>query len=309
MTNTAEDPRVVAITGASGMVGTALTRSLENDGIRVVRFVRRETGGDPNERTWSPKESELDPAALADVDAVVHLAGASIGDRRWTPEVKQLVLQSRVDGTRLLAQTLAAMPAEARPRSWISASAVGYYGDTGERVVDESGPLGTGFLAEVCEAWEGAAQAAKDAGMPVAHARIGVILSAQGGALAQMLTPFKLGLGGVVGSGKQGFPWVSLNDVVRAIRFLLRHPELRGPYNLAGPQLRTNAEFTKALGAALRRPTVIPLPGFLARAGLGRDMANELLLQGQRVVPKALLDAGFQFEEATLEAALKRALA
>lgn len=289
------------------MVGRALSRSLQQDGVRVVRLVRGrgEVGADA--RFWAPSEGVLDPAHLADADAVVHLAGANIGDKRWTAAVKRDVLESRVQGTRLIAETLAGMKGP-RPASLVSASAVGYYGDTGARTVDERGPLGTGFLAEVCEAWEGALAPARDAGVRVAVARIGVILDGQGGALSKMILPFKLGVGGVVGSGKQGFPWVSLHDVVRAFRFLLAHPELRGPFNVVGPELLDNAGFTRTLGAVLHRPTVLPLPGFLARAGLGGEMASELLLQGQRVTPTALLAAGFQFDDADLRAALERAL-
>ncbi|MBK8407659.1 MAG: TIGR01777 family protein [Sandaracinaceae bacterium] len=308
MTENVREPSTVVITGASGMVGRALSRSLQQDGVRVVRLVRGrgEVGADA--RFWAPGDGVLDPAHLADADAVVHLAGANIGDKRWTAAVKRDVLESRVQGTRLIAQTLAGMTG-ARPAALISASAVGYYGDTGARTVDEGGPLGTGFLAEVCEAWEGALAPARDAGVRVAVARLGVILDGQGGALSKMITPFKLGVGGVVGSGRQGFPWVSLHDVVRAFRFLLAHPELRGPFNVVGPELLDNAGFTRTLGAFLHRPTVLPLPGFLARAGLGGEMATELLLQGQLVTPTALLDAGFVFDDAELRAALTRALA
>ncbi|MBP7683331.1 MAG: TIGR01777 family oxidoreductase [Deltaproteobacteria bacterium] len=308
MTENVREPSTVVITGASGMVGRALSRSLQQDGVRVVRLVRGrgEVGADA--RFWAPGDGVLDPAHLADADAVVHLAGANIGDKRWTAAVKRDVLESRVQGTRLIAQTLAGMTG-ARPAALISASAVGYYGDTGARTVDEGGPLGTGFLAEVCEAWEGALAPARDAGVRVAVARLGVILDGQGGALSKMITPFKLGVGGVVGSGRQGFPWVSLHDVVRAFRFLLAHPELRGPFNVVGPELLDNAGFTRTLGAFLHRPTVLPLPGFLARAGLGGEMATELLLQGQLVTPTALLDAGFVFDDAKLRAALTRALA
>lgn len=289
------------------MVGRALTASLEADGVQVVRLVRRSADVGPHARYWSPSEGVLDPAALADADAVVHLAGANIGDRRWTDAVKRDVLDSRVAGTTLIARTLARLPAGPRP-ALVSASAVGFYGDTGARVVDEQAPRGEGFLADVCSAWEASLAPAREAGVRVAVARIGVVLDRAGGALPKMLTPFKLGLGGVVGSGKQGFPWVSLGDVVRGLRFLVEQPALSGPFNLVGPELLDNATFTRELGAVLGRPTVIPLPGFLARAGLGGEMANELLLQGQRVRPAALLAAGFEFQDATLRAALTRAL-
>jgi hypothetical protein len=190
----------------------------------------------------------------------------------------------------------------------VSASAVGFYGDTGARTVDERAPRGEGFLADVCDAWETSLAPLEGADVRVAVARLGVILDPDGGALAKMLTPFKLGLGGVVGSGKQGFPWVSLRDVVGAIRFLLDTPDQRGPFNVVGPELLDNAGFTRALGATLKRPTVIPLPGFMARAGLGGQMATELLLQGQRATPTALLAGGFVFQDTTLSGALSHAL-
>ena len=308
MSSATREPSTVVITGATGMVGTALERSLRQDGVRVVRLVRSRSEVGPDARFWAPSDRILDPAHLADADAVVHLAGMNIGDKRWTDEVKRQVKASRVDGTRLLAKTLAGMT-QGRPATLISASAVGYYGDTGDRVVDERAPLGSGFLADVCQAWEAELEPAREAGVRVAVARLGVVLDKQGGVLAKMLIPFKLGVGGAIGSGKQGLPWVSLHDVVRALRFLLVHPELRGPFNVVGPETLDNAGFTRTLGAYLRRPTILPLPGFMARAGLGGEMANELLLHGQRVRPAALEAAGFTFEDPDLRTALERALA
>lgn len=308
MSSATREPSTVVITGATGMVGTALERSLRQDGVRVVRLVRSRSEVGPDARFWAPSDRILDPAHLADADAVVHLAGMNIGDKRWTDDVKRQVKASRVDGTRLLARTLAGMT-QGRPATLISASAVGYYGDTGTRVVDEQAPVGSGFLADVCQAWEAELEPAREAGVRVAVARLGVVLDKQGGVLAKMLTPFKLGVGGAIGSGKQGLPWVSLHDVVRAFRFLLVHNELRGPFNVVGPETLDNAGFTRALGAYLRRPTILPLPGFMARAGLGGEMANELLLHGQRVRPAALEAAGFTFEDPDLRTALERALA
>lgn len=308
MSSATREPSTVVITGATGMVGTALERSLRQDGVRVVRLVRSRSEVGPDARFWAPSDRILDPAHLADADAVVHLAGMNIGDKRWTDDVKRQVKASRVDGTRLLAKTLAGMT-QGRPATLISASAVGYYGDTGDRVVDERAPLGSGFLADVCQAWEAELEPAREAGVRVAVARLGVVLDKQGGVLAKMLVPFKLGVGGAIGSGKQGLPWVSLHDVVRALRFLLVHPELRGPFNVVGPETLDNAGFTRTLGAYLRRPTILPLPGFMARAGLGGEMANELLLHGQRVRPAALEAAGFTFEDPDLRTALERALA
>ena len=308
MSSATREPSTVVITGATGMVGTALERSLRQDGVRVVRLVRSRSEVGPDARFWAPSDRILDPAHLADADAVVHLAGMNIGDKRWTDDVKRQVKASRVDGTRLLAKTLAGMT-QGRPATLISASAVGYYGDTGDRGVDERAPLGSGFLADVCQAWEAELEPAREAGVRVAVARLGVVLDKQGGVLAKMLIPFKLGVGGAIGSGKQGLPWVSLHDVVRALRFLLVHPELRGPFNVVGPETLDNAGFTRTLGAYLRRPTILPLPGFMARAGLGGEMANELLLHGQRVRPAALEAAGFTFEDPDLRTALERALA
>ncbi|MCA9576467.1 MAG: TIGR01777 family oxidoreductase [Polyangiales bacterium] len=305
--STSKGPSTVVVTGASGLVGQALCRSLADDGARVVRLVRSRQQVAEDARYWSPAEGVLDPAALADADAIVHLAGSNIGDRRWTAAVKRDVLDSRVSGTSLLARTLAGMSG-ARPKTLLSASAVGFYGDTGARTVDEGAPRGEGFLADVCEAWEASLAPARESGVRVVVARLGVVLSAEGGALRKMLPPFKLGLGGVVGSGTQGFPWVSLPDVVGALRFLVAAEDAGGVFNIVGPELVDNAAFTKTLGSVLGRPTVIPLPGFMARVGLGGEMADELLLQGQRVVPKALRDAGFAFRHEKLEAALRETL-
>lgn len=307
MSAATREPSTVVITGASGLVGTALERSLRQDGVRVVRLVRSRGDVGPDARFWAPTDGILDPAHLADADAIIHLAGMNIGDKRWTDSVKREVLASRVLGTGLIAKTLAGMTGP-RPATLLSASAVGYYGDTGNRTVDESAPLGTGFLAEVCQGWEAALEPARAAGVRVAVARLGVVMDKQGGVLGKMLIPFKLGVGGVVGSGKQGLPWVSLHDVVRAFRFLLAREDLHGPFNVVGPETLDNAGFTRTLGAVLHRPTVFPLPGFVARVGLGGEMANELLLQGQRVKPAALTAAGFVFEDADLRSALERAL-
>ncbi len=290
----------VCITGASGLIGTALKASLRSDGHQVVSLVRRNPLS-PDEVQWDPTSRRLDPVALSDVDGVVHLAGAGIADKRWTQARRRLVLDSRVDGTTAVAEALAA--AEPRPRWLVSASAVGWYGDTGNRPVDESAPAGKGFLAEVCERWEAAAAPAVDAGVRVTFPRTGLVLSRRGGLLSRLLPLFRLGLGGKLGSGKQYWPWISLADEVSALRFLIES-DLSGPVNLTGPQPVTNAEFTRTLGSVLGRPTVATVPGFALRLAVG-DFAEEGILSGQRVVPRVLTDAGFEFAHPTLRAALQ----
>ena len=278
----------IAVTGASGLIGSALVPSLRRGGHEVVRLVRRGSSA-PDEVMWDPGAHRLDPAALADVDAVVHLAGAGVGDRRWTSSYRRTVLRSRVDGTTTVARALA--EADPRPRVLLSGSAIGWYGDTGDRVVDESSPSGEGFLAEVCRQWEGATAPAEQAGVRVAHLRTGVVMAAHGGALAQQLPLFRLGLGGRLGSGRQWVSWISLPDQVRAMEFLLT-ADVAGPVNLVAPEPVTNAELTRTLGQALHRPAVLPVPGLALRLALG-EFAEEAVLAGQRVVPRVLAEAGF----------------
>jgi uncharacterized protein (TIGR01777 family) len=278
----------IAVTGASGLIGSALVPSLRRGGHEVVRLVRRESSA-PDEVMWDPGAHRLDPAALADVDAVVHLAGAGVGDRRWTSAYRRTVLRSRVDGTTTLARALA--EADPRPRVLLSGSAIGWYGDTADRVVDESTPSGEGFLAEVCRRWEAATAPAEEAGVRVTHLRTGVVLAADGGALAQQLPLFRLGLGGRLGSGRQWVSWISLPDQVWAMEFLLT-AGVAGPVNLVAPEPVTNAEFTRALGRALHRPTLLRVPGLPLRLALG-EFADEAVLAGQRVAPRALAEADF----------------
>ncbi len=292
----------IAVTGSSGLIGRALVSALEEDAHETVRLVRREatTAG---EASWDPTSGIVDVAALAGVDAIIHLAGETIG-QRWTSSTKRAVRESRVDGTRSIAQAVAAL--DPTP-VLVCASAIGFYGDRGDEILTESSSLGTGFLADVVEAWEDAAQPARDAGARVVHLRQGIVLSRQGGALQRLLTPFKLGVGGRVGSGKQWWSWIGLEDVVAAYRFALE-AELEGPVNVTSPNPATNAEFVKALGRALGRPAIFPLPSFAVSLAFGQ-MGREMLLGGQRVLPERLARAGFDFTQPTLDAALAAALA
>jgi uncharacterized protein (TIGR01777 family) len=282
----------VAITGGSGLIGASLASFLTTGGHRVVSLVRDSRKLSEGKIFWNPAAGVLDPADLEGVDAVVHLAGSSIADRRWTDERRRAIKQSRARGTELLARTLATM--RGGPRTLISASAVGYYGDRGDRVVDEHEPSGKGFLAEVCRAWEGAVEPAERAGLRVVRLRIGVVLSPAGGALGQMLLPFKLGVGGRLGSGKQYLSWIDLDDLVGLMHHALHDDRLHGPVNATAPNPVTNAAFTSALGRALGRPTVLPVPAVALKALFG-ELGTEALLWGQRVVPAKATGAGFDF--------------
>ncbi|MGY2079493.1 TIGR01777 family oxidoreductase [Modestobacter sp. SYSU DS0657] len=296
----------VAVTGSSGLIGSALVPALRADGHEVVRLVRR-TPRTADEHRWDPDHRQIAPVLLADVDAVVNLAGVGVGDRRWSEGHKQRVLRSRVDSTTTISQALAdaATAAPGRPRVLLSGSAVGFYGDTGDRVVDETAPAGTDFLARVCVAWEGATAPAADAGVRVATLRTGLVLG-RGGLLGRMLPLFRLGLGGRLGSGRQYQPWISLRDEVDAIRFLLT-ADVSGPVNLTGPAPVTNAEFTAALGRAVHRPAVVPVPGPALHLVLG-EFAEVGVLAGQRAVPATLEAAGFRHTHTDVDAALAAAL-
>lgn len=294
-------PLTVAISGASGLIGSALTAFLSAGGHTVRRLVRRTVKG-ADEIYWSPRDGVLDPADLAGVDAVVHLAGAGIADARWSDERRRILWDSRVDGTTLLAKTLAAM--DDPPKVLLSTSAVGFYGDTGDRRVDETSARGDGFLAELCEAWESAADPARDAGIRVVHPRFGVVLSARGGALAKMLPAFRMGGGGRLGSGRQAMPWVALDDLLGALLTLLYDTQYEGPVNITAPEIVDNATFTRTLGRVLRRPTIVPVPAVALRTLFG-EMADEALLAGQWAEPRRLLDGGFAFTYPDLESALR----
>ena len=297
----------VAVTGASGLIGTALVPALRTGGHDVVRFVRGPAGG-ADERGWDPSAHRLDPVDLADLDAVVHLAGAGVADKRWTEARKRVVLGSRVDGTTTVARAVAeSIAAGQGPRVLLSSSAIGWYGDTGDRLTDETGPTGEGFLAEVCRQWEASTAAAEQAGARVAHLRTGIVLSGKGGIVGKQLLLFKAGLGAPLGSGRQWTSWISLQDEVAAIRHLLE-ADVEGPVNLVGPAPVTNRDFTKALGRALRRPTLpVPVPGVALRLAVG-SFADEGILIGQRLAPAVLQRSGFAFAHNDLDAALRASL-
>jgi uncharacterized protein len=294
----------VVVTGSSGLIGTALVEALQARGDEVTRLVRRmpETG----EARWDPAAGQIDAAALEGHDAVVHLAGAGIGDHRWTDDHKRAVLQSRVKGTTLLAETIAALAN--KPEVLASSSAVGYYGLRGDEVLTEDSGPGTGFLSEVCQQWEAATAPAEDAGLRVVHFRTGLVLSPEGGALKQMLLPFKLGIGGRIGTGRQWWSWIAMEDEVGAILHLLDGGTARGPANLAAPNPVTNEEFTRTLNHVLRRPTLLPTPTFALKAMFGREAVEEMFLGGQRVQPARLQAESYGFRHPELEGALRQLL-
>jgi len=296
----------VLIAGASGFLGGALVEELTVHQHQVHTLVRR-PARTPTEIEWHPERPELDADRLRGFAAVICLSGAGIGDRRWTPAYKQELVDSRVRPTSLLAKSIAALPMTQRPRTLISASAVGYYGDRGDELLPESADAGTGFLAELVVEWEGAAQAAADAGARVALLRTGLVLSARGGLLARLLPIFRAGAGGKLGSGRQYQPWITLADEVAAIRFVLETESLRGPINLVGPAPVRNSEFATELGRALNRPAMLPAPAFALRLALG-EFADEGALASQRAVPERLEAAGFEFEHRTVRSALDWAI-
>jgi hypothetical protein len=296
---------IVAITGSSGLVGTALIEALEGDGHLVRPVVRRTPDAEKNEIGWNPTAGTIDAAELASVDAVVHLAGESIVGQRWTPAFKDKIRDSRVGPTRLLCETLAGLAT--KPSVLVSASAIGYYGNRGEEPLDESSLPGSGYLPNVCKQWEAATKPARDAGIRVVNLRIGFVLAKNGGGLAKMLTPFRLGVGGVVGSGRQYMSWIALDDLVRAIQFALGAAALSGPVNATAPQPVTNREFTNTLGRVLKRPTIFPMPSFAARLAFG-EMADDLIIGGALVQPRALEAARFAFSYPQLEVALRHIL-
>jgi uncharacterized protein (TIGR01777 family) len=300
-----ERPRLsVAITGASGLVGSALTPFLTTGGHSAITLAR-ENNNDNKLPRWNPETGKVSLPGDPPLDAVVHLAGEGIANRRWSAATKERIRASRVKATRKLCETLARLPAP--PKTLVCASAIGFYGDRGEETLDEGSPVGRGFLAEVCREWEAATEPARAAGIRVVHLRFGVILSPRGGALARMPLPFRLGGGGRVGSGGQWWSWIPLDDVIGAIHHALLTDSLTGPVNVVAPTPLTNADFTRVLAAVLRRPAIFPVPAFAARLALG-EMASELLLASARVVPQRLLDSGYIFRHPTLEPALRHML-
>ncbi|MFF2470004.1 MULTISPECIES: TIGR01777 family oxidoreductase [Streptomyces] len=293
----------VAIAGASGLIGSALTRSLTADGHEVVRLVRRAPRG-KDEVRWDPDGQRMDAAGLAGCAAVVNLAGAGVASRRWTEAYKRKILDSRVRGTATLAAAVASL--DERPRVFVNGSAIGFYGETGDRVVDESAPPGEGFLPSVCVAWEGAAAPAREAGVRTVFARTGLVVAREGGAWGKLFPLFKAGLGGRMGDGRQYWSYISLHDEVAAIRHLIDTSSLSGPVNLTAPTPLTNREITEAMGRVLHRPTVFPTPAPLLRLALG-DMSGDIL-GSQRVHPTRLLSSGFAFAFPSIEEALRAAL-
>ena len=294
----------ILVTGASGLIGSALVSALTAAGHGVTRLVRSQPKSGEKAVRWDPMAGTIDPRAFEGVDAVVHLAGENIA-ARWTPAQKVKIRDSRVKGTQVLSEALARLASP--PKVLVSASAIGYYGDRGTEILTEDSAPGAGFLAEVCRAWEAATEPARQHGMRVVRLRFGIVLSAAGGALPKMLPPFRLGLGGVLGSGQQYMSWIALDDAVGAIQHAVVTDALQGPVNAVAPQAVTNQEFTKTLGKVLGRPTVFPLPAFAARLMFG-EMADELLLASARVQPAKLLASGFSFRYPELESALRHLL-
>jgi uncharacterized protein (TIGR01777 family) len=296
----------IVVSGGSGLLGTALRRRLAERGMPVLQLVRRNAVGD-GELAWNPSGSGViaDPEPLEGCAAAIHLSGASVAGHRWTEGYKRELIASRVETTRALAEVFAHL--RRPPRTWIVASATGIYGNRGEELLDESSTPGTGFLADLCRAWEAAARRAEEAGIRVVHARFGVVLGSGPGALGKMLPIFRLGMGGRLGSGRQWMSWVSLDDAIASLLFMLDQPDLTGSVNVVSPNPVTNAEFTRALGKQLHRPAILPAPAFGLKLAFGQ-MAEEALLASLLVAPAKLLGAGFRFTHPTIEAALAAAL-
>lgn len=305
----ADLPRVL-VSGASGMIGNALLHSWSSDQIALIRLVRDQSGqpsaeGRRKTIVWDPAANQpfSDVRKLAGVGAAVHLSGANVAGHRWTNRYKREIVSSRVRSTSALAEALSRL--DPLPRVLVCASATGIYGDRGDEVLTEKSQPGTGFLAETCLAWEAATRAAEDAGIRVVHARFGVVLSPQGGALGKLLPIFRLGLGGKLGDGRAWMPWVSLRDAVGILRFCIENEDLRGAVNVVAPTSVTNAEFTRALGAAVHRPAILPAPAFALRLAVG-EMADEALLASTRVVPAKLIEAGYRFTDPEITPALSK---
>jgi uncharacterized protein len=293
----------IAVTGATGLVGTALVARLATLGHDVARVVRSGNAG--NDISWDPASRTIDPGAFDDFDAVVHLAGAGIADHRWTDDYKRQLVESRTIGTALVAETIAG--ATNRPTVLLSASAIGWYGSRGDEELDETSAKGSGFLSDLCARWEAATAPAEEAGTRVVHLRTGIVLSADGGALKRQLPLFKLGLGNKLGSGKQWQSWISIDDEVGAIVHLLSS-SVAGPANLTAPSPVTNARFADALGEVLRRPTFLPIPKFGPKLLLGGELADNLLFEGQRVLPRVLVADGYRFAHPEVTSALRAML-
>jgi uncharacterized protein len=295
----------ILVTGSSGLVGSALVPSLKAKGHEVIRLVRSEPKDSSSEVYWNPEKGILSTDALEGLDGVVHLAGDNLAKGRWTDEKKRRIRESRVKGTTLLSETLAKL--ERKPEVLVSASAIGFYGNRADEILDERSASGEDFLAEVCRAWELSTQSAAQSGVRVVHLRFGVILSGEGGALKKMLLPFRMGVGGKLGDGKQYMSWIAIDDAVGAIEHALVNDDLRGAVNTVAPEAVTNYEFTKAMGRTLSRPTIFPVPKFAARLAFG-EMADATLLTSQRVEPARLKETGFVFKYPKLEDALRHVI-
>ncbi len=294
----------VAISGATGLVGSALTKSFEADGVRVLRLVRRETDS-PDEVTWNYETGEVDTSKLEGVEAIIHLAGENVAKKRWSEWVKKAIAESRIKGTKVLAEAITKM--EQKPRVFVCASAIGYYGDQGHKVLTEESPAGKGFLARTCEAWEAACQPVWEAGVRVVQMRIGVVLSPEGGALKKMVPIFRTGLGGPAGSGQQIVSWIALPDLVNSIRHVVHHDHIHGAVNGTAPKPVSNTQLAHALGRALGRPAFLPTPAAAVYLMMG-EAAGPLLLESADIRPQRLEETGFQFESPDIDSALKRVL-
>jgi uncharacterized protein (TIGR01777 family) len=295
----------ILITGSTGLVGSRLAESLKSKGHGIVRLVRSTPKDSATEVYWNPEQGTLNATELEGLDAVVHLAGENVAEGRWTDEKKRRIRESRIKGTTLLSETLAKL--KQKPEVLVSASAVGFYGSRGDEILDEQSASGSDFLAGVCREWELATQPAASAGVRVVNLRFGVILSGEGGALPKMLFPFRMGVGGKLGSGQQYISWIAIDDAVGAIEHALTNNSLRGPVNVVAPMAVTNYEFTKTLGHVLSRPTIFPVPAFAARLVFG-EMADATLLSSQRAEPVRLKESGYTFKFPELEGALKHVL-
>ncbi len=295
----------VAISGASGLIGTALVDALSKNGHRAIRLVRRDPVAGQDEIRWDPSKGEIDADSLDGIDAVVNFSGAGIGDKRWTPEYRDLLVSSRVRSTALLAETCAALPSP--PSTFISSSAIGYYGDRGAVELTEQSDHGSGFLVDLVLDWERAAQSAIDAGIRTCLIRTGIVMSTEGGALPKLLPLFKLGVGGKFGQGDQYMSWISITDMIGGIIHLLSSPT-SGPVNMTAPNPVTNSQFAAILGRILNRPSFLPVPAFGPRLLLGADRADALLFDGARILPAVLQESGYDFEHPTLEVALRAIL-
>ncbi len=295
----------ILVSGARGLVGNALRSELAKQGSEIVSLVRRTPAPGGHEIEWHPNKGLIDAEKLEGFDVVIHLAGESIASSRWTDEKKKQIRESRVKGTTILSEAISKLSNP--PATFVSASAIGFYGSRGEETLSEESGPGNDFLADVCMEWEESTVAARTKGIRTVLARLGIILDKEGGALEKMLTPFKMGIGGKVGDGKQWMSWIALEDVVRGLLFVIRDPSLSGPVNFVAPNPVRNVEFTKTLGSVLSRPTIFPVPAFAARLAFG-EMADGLLLSSARVEPKKLLASGFKFGYPTLKPALEEIL-